>query len=209
MNQNYLFVDVDTQHDFCAPDGALFVCGAPAVLDNVRTLVEAARSEGHLLVGSVDTHDFSAWEFEGNGGPFPAHCVKGTAGWLKVPGTRPERTVFVPVAELETSAKVPEGADAVYFEKEVYSLFVNPRAEATVDALLTRRGWTRADTTVAVFGIATDYCVKAAALGFAERGFDVVVVEDAIAAVAPETGHAALQEMTSAGCRLQTTRSLI
>jgi len=207
MKPHLLFVDVDTQHDFCDPKGALFVKGAPAALGAARALIERALTSDALLVGSVDTHDFTAWEFEANGGPFPPHCKKGTPGWLKAPGTLPERAVFVPVGE--GAADVPEAAQAVYFEKEVYSLFVNPRAEPTLDALLARRGWTRADTCAVVFGVATDYCVQAAALGLVERGFEVVVVTDAIAAVAPETGAAALEKMKAAGCRLETTRSLL
>jgi nicotinamidase/pyrazinamidase len=35
------------------------------------------------IIGSVDSHAYDAWEFEENGGPFPAHCVKGTRGWLR------------------------------------------------------------------------------------------------------------------------------
>ena len=34
-----------------------------------------------------------------------------------------------------------------------------------------------------VYGVATDYCVKAAAVGLLERGYKVTVVQDAIAAV--------------------------
>ena len=59
-----------------------------------------------------------------------------------------------------------------------------------------------------MFGVATDYCVKAAALGLAERGYRVAVLTDAIAAVADETGQAALRKMEAAGCRLTTSRSL-
>ena len=206
-----LYVDVDTQRDFCAPGGALFVPGAPAVMDRVRALVRhALADEGGLLVGSVDTHDFTAWEFEANGGPFPPHCVKGTPGWLKVPGTLPDRATFVPnLPEGSPAWRVPEGSESVLFEKEVYSLFANPVAEPTLDALLAARGRTRSDVEAVVFGVATDYCVKAAALGLAERGYRVRVVADAIAAVAPETEAAALDAMAEAGCRLVPIGSLM
>lgn len=204
-----IYVDVDTQHDFCAEGGALFVAGAPAVMPTVRALVAQAVARGDLLVGSVDTHDFTAWEFEANGGPFPPHCVKGTPGWLKMEGTLPERTVFIPNVPGRTEAvEVPEGAQAVLFEKEVYSLFANPAAEPTLAALLARRGLDKADVELVVFGVATDYCVKAAALGLRERGYAVVVVTDAVAAVDEGGGQAALHAMAEAGCRLVTSRSL-
>ncbi len=203
-----IYVDVDTQHDFCDPRGALFVSGSLAIMDNVKMLVKTAVERGDLLFGSVDSHHFTAWEFSANGGPFPPHCVKGTAGWLKMQGTLPERAVFVPnIAGLDASA-VPEGAHAILFEKEVYSMFANPSAEHVIDGVLARHGLGRDQVEAIVFGVATDYCVKAAVLGLLERGFAVRVVTDAIAAVDEEGGRKALEEMTAAGCRPITTEEL-
>ena len=128
-----LYVDVDTQNDFCAPEGALFVRGAPAILDNVRRLVDHAVTSGALLVGSVDSHNFTAWEFADNGGPFPPHCVKGTVGWLKMPGTLAEARGLragPAAATNHDKASFRTAPSAVYFEKEVYSMFANPEAGA-------------------------------------------------------------------------------
>jgi nicotinamidase/pyrazinamidase len=199
-----IYVDVDTQHDFCDPEGALFVRNAPAIMDNVKMLVTAAVRRGAPLFGSVDSHDFTAWEFRENGGPFPPHCVKGTRGWLKMSGTLPEKAVFVPnVAGFDPDA-VPEGASSILFEKEVYSMFANPSAEAVIDAVLAKRGLARAGVEAIVFGVATDYCVREAALGLVKRGFRVAVVTDAVAAVDEAGGRDALLEMQAAGCRLIT-----
>ena len=99
------YVDVDTQYDFCDPKGALAVKGAQDILPNIRSLL--AHAHGSLIVGSVDTHDFSAWEFAENGGPFPPHCVKGTPGWLKMPGTLPSRAGFVP--NVDVTPVLPDG----------------------------------------------------------------------------------------------------
>lgn len=206
MKTHRMYVDVDTQFDFCDPKGALFVQQAPAAMDHVRALIGAAVKSGSLLIGSVDSHDFTAWEFAKNGGPFPPHCVKGTAGWLKVEGTLAENAVFVPNTAGGFAPK--KGATQVLFEKEVYSLFVNPQAEAVVDALLAERGLKREDVTAIVFGVATDYCVKAAATGLKERGFDVVVASDAIAAVTEEGGRAAIAEMREKGIAFEKTAVL-
>ena len=205
-----LYVDVDTQFDFCASDGALFVAGAPAIMNNVRRLVETAVAREELVVGSVDSHNFTAWEFEANGGPFPRHCVKGSPGWLKMPGTLPERSVFVPdLLQSDHATVVPEGATAVYFEKEVYSMFANPEAEPLIDHLIQTRGLARHEVEAIVFGVATDYCIKAAAEGLRDRGFGVRVVTDAIAAVGEDTGAAALAHMKTIGCRLDTTENVV
>ena len=209
-----VYVDVDTQHDFCRPDGALFVSGAPEAMPACARLVARAVADGALLVGSVDSHAHDAWEFAGNHrvGPagedprFPSHCVKGTPGWLKLPETLPERFYFVPVVPDPAAAtRVPPRTQAVYFEKEVYSLFANPNAAPVLDALAPD-----GPVEFVVFGVATDYCVRAAALGLKEwidaradrAGSRVVVVSDAIAAVTPEGGQAALRELSSAGIAL-------
>jgi nicotinamidase/pyrazinamidase len=205
-----LFVDVDTQHDFCDPAGALFVRGGPAVMPNIVRLIEHASRSRALLVGSVDSHDFTAWEFESNGGPFPPHCVKGTPGWLKMPGTFLPRTIFIPnVPRTDHRAIADKRADAVLFEKEVYSLFANREALPVLDALLAREGASRSTATAIVFGIATDYCVKEAALGLRKHGFEVAVVIDAIAPVTEAGGKVALDEMRAAACSEVTTSRVI
>jgi nicotinamidase/pyrazinamidase len=215
-----VFVDVDTQHDFCRPDGALFVSGAPAAMPACARLVARAVADGAVLVGSVDSHAHDAWEFAGNGrvGPagedprFPPHCVKGTPGWLKLPETLPARFYFVPVVpDPEAAARIPPRTQAVYFEKEVYSLFANPNAAPVLDAIAPA-----GPVEFVVFGVATDYCVRAAALGLREwidarpqrAGSRVVVASDAIAAVTPEGGAAALRALADAGVALATTDAL-
>ena len=209
-----VFVDVDTQHDFCRPDGALFVQEAPAAMPACARLVARAIADGSLLVGSVDSHAHDAWEFAGNGrvGPagedprFPPHCVKGTAGWLKLPETLPARFYFVPVVpDPDAAGRIPARTQAVYFEKEVYSLFANPNAAPVLDAI-TPAG----PLEFVVFGVATDYCVRAAALGLhdwiaarpARAGSRVLVVSDAIAAVTAAGGDQALRELAAAGVTL-------
>ena len=93
----------------------------------------------------------------------------------------------------------------MYFEKEVYSLFANPNAAPVLDALCPA-----GPLEFVVFGVATDYCVRAAALGLKDWiaarpdrvGSRVVVASDAIAAVTEEGGRSALQELSAAGIAL-------
>ncbi len=202
---NRILVDVDTQVDFCEPHGALFVADAPKVMDHARSLVRWALQHGHHIVGSVDSHAFDAWEFNTNltngaPGPFPPHCVKGTAGWLKVAGTMAGKAYFVPNA-LHT-LKAPAGWQALYFEKEVYSLFANPMAQPFLLDLAAQGP----RPTFTVFGVATDYCVKAACEGLLKLGVgDVELVTDAVAAVVPADGEKTIAALRDAGVRLTTT----
>ena len=88
-------VDVDTQKDFANENGALFVPAELSVRKNIALLSQS----GIPTIGSVDSHAYDAWEFEENGGPFPAHCVKGTEGSLKIPETTQAKTRFIPMSE--------------------------------------------------------------------------------------------------------------
>jgi len=60
-----------------------------------------------------------------------------------------------------------------------------------------------------VYGVATDFCVKAAVLGMQKRGVQCYVVEDAIKGVFPETTQKALEEMILAGAKFVTTKDIL
>jgi nicotinamidase/pyrazinamidase len=216
MDRLTVFVDVDVQRDFCDETGALYVKGSPN--DRFRALTRHAEAHRIPIVGSVDTHSWDNWEFasnsnlgpEGEAPDFPDHCVKGTPGWLKVEGTLPSRFRFipnVPDAPIEPIVRevVAHTIGGVYFEKEVYSLFANPLAERFLQQLSRAAG---KPLSFVVYGVATDYCIKAAALGLAGRGYQVAVLTDAIAGITPEGTEAALREMTAAGVELTTTERL-
>lgn len=202
MNRKAIRVDVDTQHGFCDPRGALFVRGAEKAIPNVARLNRDAVARGIPLIGSVDSHDFSSPEFVTNGGPWPVHCVKGTWDWLKPGATLPERFRIVGRDPTDVVRAFEGGRAALYFEKDVYSIFDN----RNVDGLLAALG---GPLEVHVYGLATDYCVRAAALEFRKRGHDVVVATDAIAGVAPQTTRSALDEMREAGVRFATTDAVL
>jgi nicotinamidase/pyrazinamidase len=198
--RNVVFVDVDTQRDFCEPDGALAVKGAP--VEAFRRLTALAIDQRIPIVGSVDSHPFDDPEFE----TFPAHCIKGTEGQLKVEGTVPPRSYFVGSDDgFQATGDLRSGAvSAVYLEKQTFSLFSNPFAEHIL------RGLCRAGRkTAVVYGVATDYCVKAAVLGLRERGHEVYVITDAIAGVSPETDAEARDEMVRAGALFITEGELL
>jgi nicotinamidase/pyrazinamidase len=217
MAKAKIFVDVDVQRDFCEPTGALYVKGSPN--DLYRRLTAHAVEHRIPIVGSVDSHAWDAWEFvsndlrapQGEKPNFPDHCVKGTPGWLKVDGTLPPRFRFIPNVAAPPSEEVvselASGAtQAVYFEKEVYSLFANPVAEGFLRDLTARLGGA---PEVFVYGVATDYCVRGAALGFAERGYRVTLLADAVAGITPEGIAAALDEMRRAGVTLGSAQALL
>ena len=217
MAARMVSIDVDVQRDFCEPTGALFVPGSPNA--SFRELTRYAVEHGVPILGSVDSHAWDAWEFatsataapSGEKPNFPDHCVKGTPGWLKIDGTLPPRFRFLPnVAGAPLDSVVREVASGVtqgvYFEKEVYSLFANPLAEPFLKALFAARP---EPPELFVYGVATDYCVKEAALGLRARGYATTLITDAVAGITPEGTEAALREMSAAGVSMMTMSSLI
>lgn len=192
------FFDVDTQFDFMSARGALYVPGAEALVGAMEALLGAARARGIPVVASMDAHVPDDPEFA----IFPPHCIKGTPGAAKIPATRAMRPLTVDVGSDFDLRQVPTlgiaGRDIV-IEKLTYDVFTNPNAERVL-ARLAIPEWV-------VFGVATDYCVRAAVLGLRERGYAVTLVTDAIAAVdiKPGDGDRALAEMRAAGAAFATT----
>lgn len=192
-SRKMVFVDIDTQFDFMDPKGTLFVPGAPEITDNLAKLITYAQKEHIPVVASVDAHPTDDPEFA----QFPPHCVRNTAGQEKVAATH------IATATVISAEKQPLKIEnnAIVLEKTIFSVFGNENAEAVFHELDAEKYF--------VFGVATDYCVKAAVLGLLERGFSVAVVEDAISGVTPETSLAALNEMKLAGAEFVRTLDLV
>lgn len=209
-----IFYDVDTQNDFMNADGALPVPNAGALKPSLARLTAYAKGRGLKIVGSVDRH-FGTEEYrekEGElqrwGGPFPDHCMDGTEGQKKIVETAVEGALYIPSDRIELPGL---GATIqIIFEKQSYDVFKseeNLGGNANVDAVLERLGVTEA----VLYGVATDYCDKAAAIGMQNRGIQVYVVQDAIAAVnvKPRDGEKAIEAMGEAGARFVTTAQVL
>jgi nicotinamidase/pyrazinamidase len=175
---------VDPQNDFC-PGGSLPVPDGDAVMPVLNRWADVARAAGVPIFVSRDWHPQRTTHFKEFGGVWPPHCVMGTRGAefhpeLRVP---PEATVI--------SKGMGEAEDA-------YSAFqARDDAGALLAELLRRRSVRR----LYVMGLATDYCVKASAVGGIEAGLHVTVVPDGMRAVnlQPNDGDQAVAEMRQAG----------
>jgi len=115
-----ILIDVDTQHDFMDPSGSLFVEADPSVRENIKNILMSASIDGigetyDAILGSVDSHAYDAWEFSDNGGPFPAHCVKGQPGWLRTNPDFPAKQRFLPMTHVKR-----DHHDQVMYDPFVY-----------------------------------------------------------------------------------------
>ncbi len=113
---------------------------------------------------------------------WPPHCVVGATGQSK-----PAETLV--------------GNGQIIVEKQALDVFGNPEFRPLLDRL-------HADRYV-VYGVATEHCVRCAAMGLLATGKPVTLVTDAIAAVDPEAGACAIAEFTARGGALTTLRDLL
>ncbi|MBI4095400.1 MAG: isochorismatase family protein [DPANN group archaeon] len=209
-----LFWNVDTQKDFMHKTGSLYVPGAEKIIPNLMRLTQYAREHKQQIILSRDTHDKNSAELKRNGGIFPDHCMSKTEGYKNIPETEPKNLLVIPTTEGTSMAflesefnysptlnKILSHSGELVFEKDSNDVFNNYYAGAFVAN-------SKAEAAV-VYGVATDYCVKCAALGLRKAGLEVYLVTDAIAAVDKKGGKSALEEMIAAGVKPVTTNQVL
>jgi nicotinamidase/pyrazinamidase len=112
---------------------------------------------------------------------WPPHCVQGT------------ENARILVDNNLFRAVVQKGRDRQY---DSYSAFQDDGGHQTeMESILRRNGMER----LVIYGIATDYCVRATALDALRAGFKVTVIEELCRGVAPDTSQAAWEEMKELG----------
>jgi nicotinamidase/pyrazinamidase len=177
---------IDFQNDFC-PGGALAVDGGDEIAEPIRRL---AGSGSFFIAATRDWHPPDHASFEPEGGPWPVHCVQGTAGAELHPA----------MGELDIDAIVDVGRER---DDEGYSGF----EKSELARILRENGVER----VYVCGLATDYCVRASTIDACAEGFDTTLVEDAVRAVEvePGDGERAIAEMKAAGAIVASSADLL
>lgn len=198
--------DVDTQIDFVDSGGKLPVPGAEEVRDAMERLVAAARTAGIVHVASADDHELTDPEIADDPDyetTFPAHCLRGTRGALKIPETEqgdplPLGATPYPPGLLR---ELVRGRREILLLKKTYSVFANPSAEPLLEILDPEE--------VVVFGVATDVCNHAAISGLLDRGRRVAFVEDASRGLSEERVARCLAEWRERGVRFTTAADIL
>lgn len=112
---------------------------------------------------------------------WPPHCVQNTPGSEILL----DKKLF--------KAVIKKGMDPQY---DSYSGFQDHRGKKTeMDNILKKDRIEK----VVVYGIATDYCVRATALDAVDAGYTVVLIKNLCRGVAPDTSQKAIDEMKAKG----------
>jgi nicotinamidase/pyrazinamidase len=191
-----LFWDVDTQVDFMIPSGRLYVAGAEKIIPNLRGLTAWAGRNHILIVSSACAHLPGDPEFA----TFGPHCLAGTPGQQKVPETLLPNRYIVP----DRPVALPDLApfQQVILEKTAFDAFSNPNA----DEILRQLG---GGLRVVMYGVVTEICVASAAHALLERGHQVELVRDAIAALDEQKAASFLDKFVGRGGRLVETNDIL
>lgn len=190
---------VDVQGDFTTwKEGSLAVPGSDqAYVEKAQKATETLSKEGYLIVATQDWHPADHISFFTNHSgkkPFevieidgrtqvlwPPHCVQGTENAEVLI----DNNLFVAI--------VKKGQDKMY---DSYSGFKDDGGTRTgMNEILKKKGIEK----LVVYGIATDYCVKATAMDAVDDGYKVMVVNGLCRGVAPDTSAKAIDEMKEKG----------
>jgi len=182
-------VIVDVQNDFC-PGGNLAVKDGDKVVEPLNRIADEAKKRGIPIIATRDYHPQDSTHFK----KWPIHCVQGTKG-----------------AEFHSGLDL-EGAE-IFFkgtgeEEDAYSGFDGKNEFGIpLEEVLRELDVIR----LMLGGLATDYCIKAAALDALRRGFKVTVLLDAVKAVDlnPGDGQKAIEEMKNAGAKISDVDTVI
>jgi len=133
------------------------------------------------MVFTQDWHPADHCSFLPNGGPWPVHCVAGTRGAELMP----------PLSVGKSDMLVRKGTAR---NDAGYSMFESTGLADQLHAL--------GMESLAVCGIATEYCVRATALDAVREGFRATLLTDLIRAVDSQASTPVLQELAAAGVKL-------
>ena len=195
---------VDMQGDFTTyKNGSLAVAGTDEVFVNkVEKVTQELSAKGYPIFGTQDWHPADHISFFSNHSgkkPFeaiqiedrtqvlwPPHCVQGTENARVLT----DNNLFLAI--------VKKGKDKQF---DSYSGFQDDGgAKTEMNQILQKNGIKE----LIVYGIATDYCVKATAIDAAAAGYKVTVIEGLSKGVAPDTTAKALEEMKAKGIIVKT-----
>jgi nicotinamidase/pyrazinamidase len=196
---NSAVIVVDVQADFTEDrSGSLMVPGTDRhYLEAVADVTQALSDLGFPIFFTQDWHPPNHISFYTNhpgAEPFqtieiddrsqilwPPHCVQHTPG----------AEILVPVHSGDRI--VQKGTDPRF---DSYSGFTDDGGRPTgLNDLLSNRGITQ----IIIYGLATDFCVKATAIDALENGYAVCLLPDLCRGVAPDTTKAAMGELRRRG----------
>ena len=165
---NKALINVDYTYDFVAEDGKL-TCGEPgqAIEEAIVNITKEFLDNGDFVAFGIDAHEEND-QLHPESALFPPHNIVGTSG-LELYGN------------LKTLYENHKDEDHVFnFYKTRYSAFTGTNLELKLRE--------RSITEIHLVGVCTDICILHTAVDAYNKGFKIVVHQDAVASF-NEEGH--------------------
>lgn len=161
---------IDYTNDFVATDGKL-TCGerGQSIEARITAITKSFFDHGHYVVMAVDSHEKED-RYHPEFPLFPEHNVRGTDG----------RTLYGTLGNLHEKIRQVKPVNLYWMDKTRYSAF----AGTDLELKLRERGISELHLT----GVCTDICVLHTAVDAFNKGFSIVVHEDAVESFDPQ-GH--------------------
>jgi len=185
MNLNKsVFWCVDAQIDFIDKDGKLPVPNAESIKPNLKKLTEFAKQKNVKVVSTMDWHYENSKELSDNPDlieTFPPHCMANTQGVRLIDEVSPELGSAM-VIDWESQKGMNfhniHKSRNIIIRKDAFDVF---QGNNMTESIVNNLGVPFLDRpTFVVYGVAGDVCVSFAVDGIMRRGYDVVLVIDAI-----------------------------
>lgn len=172
MNNKKALIHIDYTQDFVASDGAL-TCGEPGqrIERRIAELTEEFIQQGELVFFTVDVHQASD-PYHPETKLYPQHNIKGTSG----------RMLYGELEKIYQHNKKSE--NVFWIDKTRYSAFQGTDLELRLRE--------RRVEELHLVGVCTDICVLHTAVDAYNKGYQIVVHEDAVASFNTEGHHWAI-----------------
>jgi len=183
-------VDLNTQYDFCDPNGANPVANVDTLTAALRRMIAWTKRNGVPVASSIESH--RPHELGDNG--HPPCCVDGTPGQRKIGFTLfPWRERVEVDNTLSCPVDLFRHSQQVIFRKRTDDLLCNPKADRFFTQLPARE--------FILFGVSLETSVKALTLGLVAREKRVTVVVDACGFWNRATADLAARQLMAKGAQ--------
>ncbi len=173
---------IDMQNDFLE-GGSLEVPGSNTLIPVLNRYIARFHTHRLPVIATRDWHPPDHCSFIEQSGPWPPHCVAGSAG-----------AAFH--ADLALPADTHIVSKATARDTEAYSGFSGTGLQESLQSLQIQR--------IFVGGVATEYCVRNTVTDALRLGYAVIVLQDATQAMnrKPHDGIKAIDDMIAHGATL-------
>ena len=188
IEENDALIIVDMQKCFCL-GGALPVNDGDQIVPVLNEYIVKFRRARAQIFATRDWHPPNHRSFKNYGGRWPPHCIQNTRG-----------ADFHPNLKLPVDTTVISTGESPFVEG--YSGFDHTDIAHRLKANKIKR--------VFVGGLATDYCVKYTVLDALEKGFETILLVDAMKGIneKPDDAKKAIDKMLRNGAKTITLNEL-